>query len=106
MHEGPGLEDDIDGFVDETSKMSAQEREVHADSVHPVCLVLVKLWKIAFKLINSPTKLLPAWHRTLADLKPSICIMPHNVATRWNSTYNMLVFVMEYQKALKLLTGD
>ncbi|KAF8581721.1 hypothetical protein K439DRAFT_1618777 [Ramaria rubella] len=32
--------------------------------------------------------------------------MPRNVATRWNSTYCMLVFALEYQKAVKALTGD
>ncbi len=32
--------------------------------------------------------------------------MPHDVATRWNSTYDMLLFAVEYQVPLKLITSD
>ena len=33
-------------------------------------------------------------------------MMPRDVLTRWNSTYNMLKFVVEYQEALDGITGD
>jgi len=33
-------------------------------------------------------------------------MMPQDVTTRWNSTYNMLVFAVKYQEALKLITGN
>ena len=32
--------------------------------------------------------------------------MPHNVKTRWNSTFDMLNFAVEYQTALDQLTGE
>ncbi len=32
--------------------------------------------------------------------------MPRDVATRWNSTYVMLVFALEYRDAIDALTGD
>jgi hypothetical protein len=32
--------------------------------------------------------------------------MPRDVTTRWNSTFDMLDFVIEYQKALQLTTSD
>jgi len=32
--------------------------------------------------------------------------MPRDVATRWNSTYDMLEFAIEYREALELITGN
>ena len=32
--------------------------------------------------------------------------MPHNVAMRWNSTYNMLEFAINYRLAIDQITGD
>jgi hypothetical protein len=33
-------------------------------------------------------------------------MMPRDVATRWNSTYDMLVFASEYRAALDTMTAD
>jgi hypothetical protein len=33
-------------------------------------------------------------------------IMPRDVTTRWNSTYDMLNFALEYRKAVDILTAD
>lgn len=33
-------------------------------------------------------------------------LMPRDVRTRWNSTYNMLSFALEYRTAVELLTSD
>jgi hypothetical protein len=32
--------------------------------------------------------------------------MPRDVTTRWNSTYDMLVFAIEYRKAIDEISGD
>ena len=32
--------------------------------------------------------------------------MPWDVLTRWNSTYDMLSFVVQYQKAIEHMTSD
>jgi hypothetical protein len=32
--------------------------------------------------------------------------MPRDVTTRWNSTYDMLKFALEYRKAIDILTAD
>ena len=32
--------------------------------------------------------------------------MPRDVLTRWNSTYIMLVFAIQYRSALEAITGD
>ena len=33
-------------------------------------------------------------------------MMPHDVATHWNSTYDMLEFATEYHAALDMITAD
>ena len=33
-------------------------------------------------------------------------MMPRDVATRWNSTYDMLEFALEYRAALDTMTAD
>jgi hypothetical protein len=50
--------------------------------------------------------LLLAWKMYLKELKLSIKIMPHDVSTRWNLTYNMLCFAILYRKAIENITSD
>ena len=33
-------------------------------------------------------------------------MMPRDVTTRWNSTYDMLEFAVKYREALELITGN
>ncbi len=42
----------------------------------------------------------------LEDLDLAIKIMPRDVSTRWNSTYDMLCFAIEYRKAIENLTSE
>jgi hypothetical protein len=50
--------------------------------------------------------LLPTWKVLLEKLELAALIMPHDVKTRWNSTYDMLAFTLEYKEAIKELTSD
>ncbi len=63
-----------------------------------------KLWKLTFNLKNSPTILLPVWYKTLAAHQLSPCMMPHDVSTCWNSTFNMLEFAVKYRAAIDTMT--
>ena len=65
-----------------------------------------QLCKIAFKVINSSMLILPAWREMLKELKMKDRIIPHDVATCWNLTYDMLRFALEYRKAIDILTAD
>jgi hypothetical protein len=61
---------------------------------------------VAFKTVHLTTLLLPAWAKCLEDLKIPYHIIPQDVQTRWNSTYDMLIFTYKHQKAFDNFTGD
>ena len=42
----------------------------------------------------------------LQDLKVAEHMIPCNVSTRWNSTFNMLDFAVEHITAIDTITGD
>ena len=72
-----------------------------------------QLQKFSYAVKNSTTILLPKWKDIIAQLasdptwkKLSICMMPHNISTCWNSTYEMLKFAYTYRPAIDKLTGD
>ncbi|KAJ3753120.1 ribonuclease H-like domain-containing protein, partial [Lentinula raphanica] len=46
--------------------------------------------KISFKIIHSTTILLPKWREQVAGTEFDGQILPRDVATRWNSTFDML----------------
>ncbi|KAL1711230.1 hypothetical protein EV715DRAFT_215524, partial [Schizophyllum commune] len=95
------LEEDLDAEIDAFEGMSEVERaQLHA-TCRPVRFMLVKLRKLAYKVVNSTTKLLPAWFRCLKDHKMAETYIPRDVSTRWNSTYDTLQYVLEHKKAIK-----
>jgi hypothetical protein len=66
----------------------------------------LKLRKLAYAVKNSTTLLLPKWFSILKDLNVSECMMPRDVTTRWNSTFDMLNFAIQYQKAIQIITSN
>lgn len=75
-----------------------------------------KLRKLAFAIKNSTTIILPEWFSILEQLAQaaeeagkiplSERMMPRDVATRWNATFDMLKFAIEYRDAIDKITGD
>ena len=75
-----------------------------------------QLRKLAYAIKRSTTILLPRWNEILRELatatattdkKPlPVRIMPRDVSTRWNSTYEMLKFAYSYRPAIDNITGD
>ena len=67
---------------------------------------MLKLRKLAFKIVHSTTILLPEWKKCLEDLKLSVRIMPCDVSTRWNSMHDMLLFAIKYRQAIDAMTKE
>ena len=65
-----------------------------------------QLRKSAFAIKNSSTIILPKWYLILSDLELDSRMMPRDVQMRWNSTFDMLNFAVEYREALDAITGD
>lgn len=68
----------------------------------------VQTRRIAFKIINSPTLLLPQWHALLEREAPSQFhgrSLPRDVSTRWNSTFDHLAAFVQLQDYIDKFTG-
>ncbi|EIW63730.1 uncharacterized protein TRAVEDRAFT_76117, partial [Trametes versicolor FP-101664 SS1] len=111
----PGLEDnddagedddDLDGYVDEYGALDDLEKNDLDQDVYPVKKVLLKLRKLAQTVTHSSTILLPAWYALLDDLVLPRKAIPRDVRTRWNSTYRMLRFCLDYREAIDQMTGE
>ncbi|KAG2144435.1 uncharacterized protein EDB93DRAFT_1087674, partial [Suillus bovinus] len=62
------------------------------------------LRKLAYKVIHSTTIVLPAWRKILEDLQAPVTLMPRDVSTRWNSTFDMLEYAIEHWEAIDTVT--
>ncbi|KIK40530.1 hypothetical protein CY34DRAFT_30124, partial [Suillus luteus UH-Slu-Lm8-n1] len=63
-----------------------------------------QLRKLSYKIVHSSTLLLPEWKSILPELKLTVRIMPHDISTHWNSTFDMLEFALQYRKAIDTMT--
>ena len=57
-----------------------------------------------YAIKNSTTQALPWWFRILEELSLEPRMMPCDVRTRWNATYDMLQFAYEYKDAINKIT--
>ena len=53
---------------------------------------------------NSSTIILPQWYRILESLLLKARVIPHDVRTCWNTTYNMLDFAYQYRVTINKIT--
>ncbi|KAF9060308.1 hypothetical protein BDP27DRAFT_1237031, partial [Rhodocollybia butyracea] len=49
---------------------------------------------------------IPAWCTACQEHKLNVRLIPRNVATRWNSTYDMLVVARQYSAVIDGITAD
>jgi len=63
-----------------------------------------QLQGIAFTLKNSTTILLPAWEKTLSTHGLPTHMMPYDVSTCWNSTFDIVEFAIQYRVTIDTMT--
>jgi hypothetical protein len=104
----PGVPDldDVDDGIDELDELDADEREGIIADTATVRKTVTKLHHLAFAIVQSTTIALPAWRRYCKELKLKSRTLPHDVVTRWNSTYYMLSFAVKYRSAIDAMTAD
>jgi hypothetical protein len=120
------VDDDEDGLPDERVGMEEEELASLDDSVKPIRLVLTKVSRfkinnyqqlsnfldskqlrgISLAMKNSSTIALPRWYEVLKSLALEPRMMPRDVSTRWNSTYDMVEFAAKYRAAINIMTAD
>jgi hypothetical protein len=64
------------------------------------------LRKVSFAIKNSTTIILPQWFAVLKDLELTERMMPRDVTTRWNSTFDMLDFAVEHITVIDAITSN
>jgi hypothetical protein len=64
-----------------------------------------KLRKFAYAVKKSTTILLPQWYKILSSFRLPRRMMPRDVSTRWNSTYDMLLFALDFRPAIDGMTA-
>ncbi len=65
---------------------------------------MLQLCKLAYAIKNSSTLALPEWFCILDKLSVDAWMMPYDVYTCWNATYDMLNFAYKYKKAINQIT--
>ena len=50
--------------------------------------------------------ILPHWYEVLDELELDARMMPRDVSTRWNLTFDMLKFSIEYRRAIDAITAE
>ncbi|KAF8168386.1 hypothetical protein B0H34DRAFT_626738, partial [Crassisporium funariophilum] len=99
-------DDNVEGWSDERNTLTKEEKAELDKAIQPVRLVLTKVCCAAFAIKNSSTLILPQWFTTLEELELDEQMMPRDVTTRWNSTYDMVDFACEFREALDAITAN
>jgi hypothetical protein len=64
-----------------------------------------QICKLAYAIKNSSTLALPQWYCIFKALSFEVQLIPQNIHTCWNVTYNMLNFTYQYKKAISKITN-
>ena len=79
----------------------------------PTTVSVSQLHKFANSVRRSSTIALPRWKEIIKEValtsshgKLSVHVMPQDVWTQWNSTYNMLKFALAYHNAIDKATSE
>ncbi|KAF8235575.1 hypothetical protein L208DRAFT_1153759, partial [Tricholoma matsutake] len=80
-------EDEVDKAFD---SLTEEEHGQLLDNMAAVRTTLNKICKLSFAIVHSTMITLPMWHAACITHGRHVRLIPHDVKTRWNSTYDML----------------
>ncbi|KAJ7082162.1 hypothetical protein C8R43DRAFT_965514 [Mycena crocata] len=98
--------DDSDDIFDERANMLNGKHETFFKETTTVCRAIGKVRTIATKILDSPTKLRPRWDKIVKSNCLPPRVLPRDVKTRWNSTYDMINIALAYRRAVHEITLD
>ena len=101
--------EDMDDSDDEFDKLQEMDPDMKEEIINDTAVIrgtVTKLRSLSFAIINSTTKALPAWRRYCEDAKLKPNLIPRDVVTRWNSTFDMMNFALKYRKPIDTITVD
>jgi hypothetical protein len=104
--EADEMGDDPDNNIDELKQLDEDERSRILEDTSVVRVSVSKLRNLSFTIINSMTLALPAWRSMCIKQGLKQRLIPHDVVTRWNSTFDMLQFALKYCKAINAITVE
>jgi hypothetical protein len=109
-HESDNGRDGFDPYdIDDDDELHDQgpySREELMEDALVVRTTISKLRQLSFTIIRSTTLALDAWRRYCKEYGLGPRKFPRDVVTRWNSTYDMLSFALDYRQAIDAMTGD
>ncbi|THU80783.1 hypothetical protein K435DRAFT_624054, partial [Dendrothele bispora CBS 962.96] len=92
--------DDEDGEFGQDEIDNNESDEDASGEIELTRFALTKIRGLSFAIIHSPTIGLPEWRRVCEAHHLRHRLLPRDVRTRWNSTYDMLEFAVRYRAAI------
>ena len=95
-----------DDGIDELDQLEEEERNQILEDTNVVRACVSKLRNLSFAIINSTTLALPAWRDMCTKHGLKRRLIPRDVVTRWNSTFDMMQFAIKYRTAIDAITAE
>jgi hypothetical protein len=116
-------DEDSEGDIDVLADLDEDERKILVantekikKTLSKVCIFLFclpfcaqikfQIRGLSFAIIHSTTLALPAWKRACLTHSLPERLIPRDVRTRWNSTFDMLSFAVKYRKAIDAIAAE
>jgi len=104
------IEEEHKQLLDNTAAVRTTLDKVHFVLTSWITLLLtgliMKIRKLLFAIVHSTTITLPAWHAACVTHGQHVRLIPCDVKTHWNSTYDMLTVTFDYRIVIDNVTGN